>query len=165
MSAIADFRLIETSKLNDLRDNAEIRIEKKLFSKKVTDTYWDYLNANSKTLKAFDWSGYVFANLFVFLEEKKGINLLNGKHDDIAIAIAERRGNSTFIFTYDHKQKYLNELSPAKFSLTELIAFNKEFSEEDDPELAKAEIEGIKSLAENLELLTDDSQVVILSVG
>jgi hypothetical protein len=165
MSAIADFRLIETSKLNDLRDNAEIKIEKKLFSKKIIDNYWDYLDANSKKLKNFEWSGYIFANLLIFLEEKKGIDLLKGKDDDIANVIVERRQNSTFIFTFDHKQKYATGLSPDKFTLDELIEFNKDFSEEDDPELAKAEIEGIKSLKENLELLTDDSHVVILSVG
>src|SRR4249919_2188398 len=110
MSAIADFRIIETSKLNDLRDNAEIKIEKKLFSKKVIDNYWDYLNANSKKLKDFDWSGYIFANLLIFLVEKKGIDLLKGKYDDIANVIVERRQNSTIIFTFDHKEKYLSDL-------------------------------------------------------
>jgi hypothetical protein len=165
MSAIADFRLIETSRLNDLRDNAEIKVEKKLFSKKVIDNYLDYLNANSKKLKDFDWSGYIFADLLIFLEEKKGIDLLKGKYDDIANQIAERRQNSTFILTFDHNQKYLSELSPDKFTVDELIEFNKDFSEQDDPELARAEIEGIKSLKENLELIADDSHVVILSVG
>jgi hypothetical protein len=165
MSAIANFRLIETSRLNDLRDNAEIKVEKKLFSKKVIDNYWDYLNANSKKLKDFDWSGYIFADLLIFLEEKKGIDLLKGKYDDIANQIAERRQNSTFILTFDHKQKYLSELSPDKFMVDELIEFNKDFSEQDDPELARAEIEGIKSLKENLELIVDDSHVVILSIG
>jgi hypothetical protein len=165
MSAIADFRLIETSKLNDLRDNAEIKIEKKLFSKKTIDNYWDFLNANSKKLKDFNWSGYIFANLLVFLEEKKGIDLLKGKHEDIANVIVEKRQNSTFILTYDHRQRYLNDLSPDKFTLDELIEFNKDFSEESDPELAKAEIEGIKALRENLELLTDDKNVILLSVG
>lgn len=165
MSAVADFRLIETSKLNDLLDNAEIKIEKKLFSKKVIDNYWDYLNTNSKKLKDFDWSGYIFANLLVFLEEKKGIDLLKGKYDDIANAIVDKRQNSTFILTYDHKQKYLTNLSPDKFTLDELIEFNKDFSEEDDPELAKAEIEGVKALRDNLDLLTDDNHVILLSVG
>lgn len=165
MSAIADFRLIETSKLNELRDNAEIRIEKKLFSKKVIDNYWDYLYANSKKLKDFDWSGYIFANLLVFLEEKKGIDLLKGKFDDIANVIVEKRQNSTFILTYDHKQKYLTNLSPDNFIMNELIEFNKDFSEEDDPELARVEIEGIKALRDNLNLLDDDNHVILLSIG
>jgi len=91
MSAIADFRLIETSKLNDLLNNAEIKVEKKLFGKKLIDNYWNYLNANSMRLKDFNWSGYIFADLLIFLQEKKGIDLLNGKYNDIVDAIIERR--------------------------------------------------------------------------
>jgi hypothetical protein len=165
MSAVADFRLIETTKLNDLRDNAEVKIEKKLFSKKVIDTYWDYLESNAKKLKDFDYSGYVFADLLIFLLEKKGIDLLKGKHDDIANAIYEKRQNSMIILTYDHKRSYLDKLNPDNFTLEELIAFNKEFSEDDDPELAKAEVAGIKTLKENLELLSGNSHVVLLTIG
>ena len=165
MSAIADFRLIETSKLNELQDNAEIKIEKKLFSKKTIDTYWEYLNSNSKKLKDFGYSGYIFADLLIFLAENKGIDLLKSKYDDIANSIVERRQNSTIILTYDQRQAYLDKLDADKFSTDELIAFNKDFSENDDPELAKAEIEGIKALQYSLDLLTGDNQVVLLSVG
>jgi hypothetical protein len=139
MSAIADFRLIETSKLNELRDNAEIKVEKKLFSKKTIDNYWDYLNSNSKKLKDFGYSGYIFADLLIFLAESKGIDLLKSKYDDIANSIAERRQNSTIILTYDQRHAYLDKLNAEKFSTDELIAFNRDFSENDDPELAKAE--------------------------
>lgn len=165
MSAIADFRIIGTSKLNDLRDNAELKFEKKFFGKKVIDRYWDYLESNTKKLKDFDFSGYVFADLFIFLQEKKGIDLLTGKHEDIANAVSEKRQNSTIILTYDHRQSYLDKLNPDNFTLEELIAFNKEFSEDDDPELAKAEIAGVKALKENLELLNGEDDVVLLTVG
>lgn len=165
MSAIADFRLLETSKLNELREKAEIKIEKKLFGKKTIDTYWDYLNANSKRLDDFRYSGYIFADLLIFLAENKGIDLLRGKYDDIANAIVERRQNSTIILTYDQRQAYLDKLDADKFTADELTAFNKDFSENGDPELAKAEIEGIKALRASLDQLTGDNQVVLLSVG
>lgn len=165
MSAIADFRLIEVSKLNDLIKNAEIIVEKKLFSKKIIDNYWTYLNANSQKLKDFNESGYIFVNLLVFFEEKKGIDLLNSSYDESTNVIAEKRKNSTLIFTFDHKQKYFNELSPDKFSIAELIEFNTEFSEEDDPALAKAQIAGIQALRDSLALLEDDKKIVLLSIG
>lgn len=165
MSAIADFRLIETSKLNELRDKAEIRIEQKLFSKKVMDDYWNYLDTNARKLKEFPYSGYIFANLLIFLAENKGIDLLKGKHDAIANVIVEKRQNSTIILTYAHQQFYLDKLNPGNFTMEELITFNKDFSEDDDPELAKAEIAGIKMLRDSLELLTGDHQVILLSVG
>lgn len=165
MSAIADFRLIETSKLNDLRDNSEIKVQKKLFSKRTIDNYWDYLNANSKKLPDLSYSGYIFGNLLVFLEERKGVDLLKSEHDEIANAISHNRQTSIFILTFHHKQNYLVQLSADKYTVDELIAFNKDFSEDDDPELANAEIEGIKALRNSLELLTDDQYVVLLNVG
>ena len=165
MSAIADFRLIETSKLSDLKAHAEVQIKKTLFSKKTIDNYWSYLDANSTKLKDFPWSGHIFSSLLIFLEEKKGIGLLRGSHDAIADSISELRQSGTFILTIDHESKHLKDLSPDKFNLEELIEFNVEFSEEDDPELATAELAGIQALHESLELLTDDKSVVLLSIG
>jgi hypothetical protein len=127
MSAIADFRLIETSKLNELRDNSEIKVEKKLFSEKTIDNYWDYLNSNSVKLNDFGYSGYVFADLLIFLAEYKGIDLLKSKYDDIADVIVERRQNTTIILTYDQRQAYLDELDANKFSTEELIALTRTF--------------------------------------
>jgi len=165
MSAIADFRIIETSRLNELVDNAEIKTVKKFFSKKITDNYWDYLNANSKKLKEFGYSGYIFANLLIFLTENKGIDLLKSDYDEIANVISEKRQNSTIIFTHSHRQTFLDKLDSDNFNLEELITFNKNFSEDDDPELAKAELEGIRALQESLAQLNGDNQVVLLSVG
>lgn len=165
MSAIADFRLIETSKLNDLLAHAEVKIEKGFLSQKVIDNYWNFLNANSKKLKDFNGSGYIFANLLVFLAEEKGIQLLKSEYDDIAEALANKRGSSIFVLTFDHKQRYWNDLSPEKFDVSELITFNKDFSEDEDPELAKLEMEGIKALRDSLESLADDKSVVLLSIG
>ena len=101
----------------------------------------------------------------IFLAENKGIDLLKSKYDDIANSIVERRQNSTIILTYDQRQAYLDKLDSEKFNLDELIAFNKDFSENEDPELAKAEIEGIKALRDSLAQVTGDNQVVLLSVG
>ena len=121
MSAIADFRIIETSKLNELRDNAEIKIEKGPFSKKTIDTYWDYLNANSKKLKDFGYSGYIFADLLIFLTENKDIDLLKSKYDDIANSIVERRQNLTIILTHHHRESYIHKLIADKFSTDEFV--------------------------------------------
>jgi hypothetical protein len=165
MSAIAEFRIIETSKLKELLDNAEIRVEKKLFSKKKIDNYRGYLDLNSLKLKDFNYSGFIFADLLIFLAENKGIDLLKSKYDDIANSIVEKRQHSMIILTYDQQQAYLDRLDAENFSTDELIAFNKEFSEDEDPESAKVEIEGIKALRDSLAQLTGDDQVVLLSVG
>lgn len=165
MSAIADFRIIETAKLDELLKAAEVKIEKKLFSKKVINKYGEYLDSTSRELIGFPWSGYIFADLMIFLQEKKGIDLLNSEYRTIADSVTERQRNATFILTYLHKEKYFNDLSPDKFTQEELMAFNKEFSEQDDPQLVKAEIAGIEALQKSLGLLTDQTRVIILSVG
>lgn len=151
--------------MNELRNNAEIKIERKLFSKKIIDNYWDYLNSNSKKLKEFQYSGYIFADLLIFLAENKAIDLLKSKYDDLASSIAAKRQNSTIILTYDQRQAYLDMLDPDKFSRDELIAFNKEFSENDDPEFANAQIDGIRALRDSLDQLIGDNYVILLSVG
>jgi len=164
MSAIADFRIIETTKLDELLKASEIKVERKLFSKKMINNYWEYLDSNSRVLINFQGSGYLFADLLIFLDEKKGINLLSSEYDAIADSITEHQQNSLIILTYLHKTKYFEDLSPDKFTPEELIAFNKEFSEQDDPDLATAEIDGIEALQKSLGSLTDESNVILLSV-
>lgn len=77
MSAIADFRIIQTDKLDGLKESAEIIIKKGFFKKTVTDNYWSFLENNSSKLKDFERSGYLFTNLLLFLQENKEIDLLD----------------------------------------------------------------------------------------
>jgi hypothetical protein len=165
MSAIADFRLIEISKLDELLEKSEVKIEKKLFSKKIDDNYWSYLSSLSPELIDFKWSGYIFANLLIFLNEKKGINLLQSEFDLTANSISERRQNSTMIFTSRHQKEYFDKLDLNNFTREELKQFNEEFSEEADDELVDAEISGIESLKKVLGFLDDDRHIILLNVG
>lgn len=88
-------------------------------------------------MKDFNGSGYVFADLFIFLEEHKGIHLLKGEYENISNEISKKRGNATFLFSFEQKKAYWNGLDSQHFSLAELIEFNKCFSENDDPELGR----------------------------
>jgi hypothetical protein len=164
MSSVVDFRLIETSKLNQLRDHAEIKVEKKLFSKKVIDNYTNYHHSNSKEIIDFRYSGHIFASLLPYLEEK-GIDLANGPYGSIANFISEKRQNYTIILSHHERQAYLDQLSPEKFTMNELVAFNTDFSNDPDPELATAQLAGIRTLHDCLMQLTDDSHVVVVSIG
>lgn len=165
MSAIADFRLIEKSKLDDLNKAAEIIIKKGFLKKTVIDNYHHYLDSNSQRLNEFDESGYIFGNLLMFLQEKRNIDLLNSEYDLIANEICKKRQNSTIFLTKDHKDKYINLLVPDNFSLDELIKYNIEFSEDNDPEFAKGELKGIAALRDSLNSIPDDYHIMILMVG
>ncbi|GHN03258.1 hypothetical protein WSM22_47470 [Cytophagales bacterium WSM2-2] len=165
MSAEAEFRLIEKSWLDELLDHAKIKTEKKLFRKKGPDRYKSFLNSHSKKLKDGTQTGSDLTHALEFLAKKKGVNLLSGKYDSIAHTIGEERQASTFILTYEHRQNYVDKLNVANFTKEELVAFNKTFSEDDDPELANAEIECIRTLKDNLEALPDDNHVIVVSIG
>jgi len=165
MSAIADFRIIKTDKLDSLKESAEIKIKKGFFKKTVIDNYWNFLNENSSKLKNFEWSGYIFGSLLIYLQENKGIDLLTSEFDSITNWISEKRNASVMIFTINHKKSYFEKLELENFNEAELIEFNKEFSEDDSPELAKAEMDGIKAIQNSLSELKDENEVVLLTIG
>jgi hypothetical protein len=165
MSAIASFYLLDKSKLDGLNQNAEVIIKKGLFSKKVTDNFWDYLANNATELKSFDGSGYVYANLLVFLQEEKNIDLLTNQYDDIAKELVDKRGSSNFLFSYQQRNSFLKQLDPSLFSLTEIQKFNQDFSEEGDEETAALTLEAIKLLYNNLSKVKSDEEVLLLIVG
>jgi hypothetical protein len=154
MSAIADFRIIETFRLEELKTKA---VQGKKF-------YVDYIERNTKKLKTFDRPGYIFAHLLIFLEEK-GIVLLKGLYHDLSEELSELCENSILILTFDHRQQYLDALDPENFSIEELITFNADFSEDVDAELAHAEMEGISALHNGLSQLAGDVDVLLLSIG
>ncbi len=165
MSAIADFRIIEANKLDELKSVAEIKIKKGFFKKTIIDEYWNFLDSNSNKLSDFNKSGYIFGDLLIFLLENKGIDLLSSEYDNYANWISEKRENSTIIFTFKHKTEYLEKLNQKNFTEKELIEFNQEFSENSNPELAISELEGIKMIAKCLEGLKSEKEIILLNVG
>jgi hypothetical protein len=165
MSAIASFYILDTTKLDDLSKNAEIIVKKGFFSKKVTDNYWEYLANNATELKSLDGSGYVYANLLVYLQEEKNIDLLTNQYENIAKELVDKRGNSHFLFTNNQKTSFLFQLKPDLFSLTEIQKFNQDFSEEGDEETAKLTLDAIRLLHDNLEKVQNDNQGLLLIVG
>jgi hypothetical protein len=165
MSAIASFYLFDTDKLDALVQNAEIIEKKILFSKKVTDNFWDYLAGNATELPDLDGSGYIYGNLFVYLEEEKNIDLLSGPYEHIVNTISEKRNSTIFIFTKKQQELYLDQLNPDLFSVQELQRFNEEFSEEGDEETARLSLDAIRILWNNLARVQNEDQVLLLLVG
>jgi hypothetical protein len=165
VSAIASFYLLDTSKLDELRQNAEIIVKKSLFSKKVIDNYWAYLSDNAKDLKNFNGSGYLYGNILVYLQEEKNIDLTQNEYDSIIKELIDKRGSSHFFFTNKQKTAFINQLVPAKYSLAEIQQFNQNFSEEGDEETARLSLEAIQVLHDNLNEVQNDNQILLLIVG
>jgi hypothetical protein len=159
MSAIADFRLIEISKLGGLRDVAKPK--GKLFGG-VKDDFFTFLSKESVTLKKYTWSGYYFATLLVYLEEK-GIDLMKSSFDELSTNLTNFRNSTFFIFTEDHKKSYQDSLEPSKYSESELKKYYEEFNEIEDEDAGKALIDGIKILQENFKSL-EVSKVIVFGI-
>ena len=168
MSLVASFHLIDRSKLPELLDNANVIVKKRFFFKKLIDNYWEFLDKNSLQLETFKYKDYndgVYLNVLDFLSEKHNIDLTQSKFQNEAKELETKRGVSIFFLTNEHKQKYLTSLNPENFDVTEIHKFNTEFDDDDDPETAIACKEAISSIHKNLKEITDDSELIIFSVG
>jgi hypothetical protein len=154
MSAIADFVLIQKSKLPGLKQAAAF-----------IDGYWDFIQANSTPLKDYNWSGYVMLELIIFLQEQKEINLMENEYQELMETLSAQRENSTYLFTLEQKNTYLNQINTLECTMDELIAFNMEYSAGDDKDYAMAQLNSIQELAAYLEQLTHNDQVILLSIG
>jgi hypothetical protein len=165
MSAIASFYLLDKSKLDELIQNAEIIVKKSLFRKSEIDNYWDYLANHAKALKDFHASGYIIGNVLVYLQEEKGINLLQNEYDDIARELIEKRGSSHILLTHKQKADFVSRLNASNFTLAELQKFNEDFSEEGDEETAIYSLEAIQVLQDNLSEVQNDNQILLLIIG
>ena len=165
MSAVASYYLIDTSQLNELRQNAKIIVKKSLVSKKVIDSYWDYLAYNATALRRFDGSGYIYGNLFVYLEEQKNIDLTRNEYDEIATDLINKRGNAHFLFTNKQRTAYNSLLDPTRYLLTDIQQFNRDFSGDEDEGTARLTLDAIQVLRDNLNKLQCDNQILLLIVG
>jgi hypothetical protein len=160
MSTIVDFRLIDTSKLEELKSNS---MPKKGLFGKVKDIYFEYLEKNTKQLEDYGWSGNVYLALLEYLEEK-GIELMKSAYYEISEFISAARESTCFIFTKEHKLKYLEKLDPSNFDETELKDYCNSYFETDETDAGQAMLDAIKLLQTNLQKITEDS-VIIFEIG
>lgn len=165
MSALSSFYLLDISKIDDLKHNAKINTEKSFFSKKVVDTYWNFLANNAEELNTLDGSGYIYGNILAFLQEKKDIDLLENEYSNTAEELIDKRGIAHFIFSHEQKNCFLSRLNPVLFPLTELQIFNQEFSDDYDEETARMCLGALKILHDNLAKVENKNQVLLLIIG
>ena len=97
MSLTASFYLLDTTRLEELRLNAEVTVKNRLFNKKVIDNYWNYLTTNATELSGFDGPGYIYGNLLVYFEEEKNIDLTTNEYDSLIKDLINKRGSAHFL--------------------------------------------------------------------
>ena len=165
MSAIANFSLIEKSRLQELKEASAIIIKKGFLKNTHIDNYPAYIQINTQSLPNYDGSGYIFATLFIYLLEEKEIDLLDNEYSELATELSANRENTILIFTKEQSDRYSSQLNPDVYDANELNAFNLAFSEIDDPDFGVFAIKAISSLKGNLEAIPNNESLLLLEIS
>lgn len=159
VSQLAEFFLVDLDRLPALVEAAKPK--RKLLGK-AKSTLPEALRATARELDGFEWSGYYFAVLLAYLDEK-GVPLMDSELDEAASALSDPQGASTFIFTSAHKS-YLPQLAPEAHNIDELRRYFEEFNECEVPDAGRAMHDALAALRRHIGGL-DDSTVLLLTVG
>lgn len=152
MSAIASFILLPKTDLDGLRQAS------------TEGNYHNYLEQHGREVAEYEWSGYVLATLLPYLEEQHQIDLMRSEHDALARFLSERQQATHFIFTGAHRHPFLDRLDPSAFSTEALRDYYNEFNEENEPDVGRPMLDGIRALHQSLSALDEDS-VIVFSIG
>jgi hypothetical protein len=161
MSAIASFILLPKTALSELRQAA---VPKKRFLLADKDEYWGYLHRSGRKVSDYQWSGYVFATLLVWLKEEHQTDLMESPYGELAKFLTDARGATHFVLSIEHKNAYLDKLDPATLSGNMLRDYYNAFNGGNEPDAGVPMLDGVRALREALLRLDADS-VVLLIIG
>ena len=129
----------------------------------TSDEFWDVLGRETITHIEYGWSGYVLATLLPYLEEQ-GIDLTHSDHDEVASTLSQTRAGSVFVFTSDHRQRYLARLDPIEFDGAVLRRYYEEFNETAAEGVEYAMLDGIAFFRDTLAPL-ESAIVAVFIIG
>lgn len=152
MPVIADFILLPKGALKGLGEAAL-----------ADETYWHYLRANGRIAAQYGWSGYVFATLLAYLDDRHRIKLYSSEYEELANRLSKARGLLHFFLTYKLKRAYLAQLDPKAFSETELRDYFNQLNAANDATIGRAMLDGIAAFHQSLEQV-DENSVVLVSI-
>ncbi len=129
-SRMAEFRLMDTTKLNRLIEAAELeRIEKEvkfLWTKKIKssykDNYPDFLENETKLIDFFDYSGFMlFYDLVGFLKDVHNFEIEQPDYKKYRDELIELRDEGAIIIDYFQAQKLIPLLENIELSEEEIF--------------------------------------------
>lgn len=151
MSANASFFLLPKTALDELR-------------KTTLSNFYAFLSQRGDEITIYTYSGYIFATLLPYLEEKHQINLMKSEYQELTNWLVDQRKATYFIFTDKHKRAYLSNLDPELFLEEQLTVYFNEFNGINDPTAGEAMLDGFRAFHECLSQL-DDQSVVIFGIS
>ena len=93
MSAIASFTKLPKSALDRVREAA---VPKKRFFGAPRDMYEEYLRRHGREVAEYRWSGFVFATLLPYLQEKHQIDLMKSDYNELGTFLTKARGATSY---------------------------------------------------------------------
>jgi hypothetical protein len=151
MSAIASFFRLPLSAIDGLRAAAQGR------------GYYRFLIENGVEVVNFKASGYVFATLLPYLQERE-IDLMKSERDELSGYLTQTQGATHFIFTAEHRSKYLESLDAQLYTEAELRDYYNDFNGCSDQQAGIVMLDGIKALQKGLASLSDE-QVILFMIA
>ena len=119
------------------------------------------LARHGRALELFEHSGHLLGTVLAYLGEKRGIDLLHSRHDEVASAITAARG-STFVILGEEHVPLAGRLAEVDATPEELAAFFNGFNgASEGPEIGEAMREGIQFLRHALEAVTSGTVVLV----
>ena len=170
MSQLAFFHLIDAAKVPALMQFPAPVVKKKWFGKtEVIDDYPAFFEANATHLwgrgSEDNISGAIFANIYIYLQEKCGLDLEENECREATRQVTHNRGMSVAFLTRTIRDRF-EELSHLKdLTLDQIRKINKEIAGFDDDETALDFKRGLSVLGDVLKHLEDDKKVVVFEVG
>ena len=156
--AIATTTAIPVNALKTVRAAAA---RKKSLVGGMKDSFPMALARHGRALEVFEHSGQVLGTVFVFLDEKRGIDLTHSRHDKVASAITRARGSSFFILAEEHLP-LAGKLTDVGAGVEELAAFFDAFHQASEgAEVGEAMREGIEFLRRALEAVAPETVVLV----
>ena len=127
----------------------------------MKDSFPMALARHGRALEVFEHSGQVLGTVFVFLDEKRGIDLMHSQHDGVASAITQARGSPFFLLGEEHLP-LAGKLAESDAGIDELAAFfNASNEAHEGPEVGEALREGIQFLRRALDEVTAGTVVLV----
>jgi len=127
-----------------------------------SDEYRDVLG-HAITRIEYSWSGDVLATLLSFLHQH-GIDLMHADHDRVAPTLPQTPEASVFVFTADHRERYLARLDPTEFDGAALRRYYEEVTETAAEGVQYALLDGIAFFRDTLAPL-ESAVVAVFSIG
>jgi hypothetical protein len=167
MSAIASVYMIDKGKVEELKKMAGVvpEIRKSLFGKvkETVDPFWEWFQKNTVETASYNGSGFIYPTLIVYLEEKRGVDLMKLEMKDVSDYVSEKRPYLKILITPEEASRLAPKLNPSLFSVEEVMKFFQEFEEKEPPPAVNI-IEAIQMLHDSM-LKVGPDQIMVFDVG